>query len=89
MRAPVPPVREIATLSEIANRFLTRPKFCGRVVDAKGQMGRRDALHDLKGFLSSEEQLLVSLGLRHHAAPPACVTPTTAAKRFFPVRPGQ
>src|SRR5581483_11176542 len=58
MRAPVPPVRETSTLGEIANRFLTSANNFLPVVDAKGQMVGLIALHDLKEFLGSGEQLL-------------------------------
>lgn len=85
MRAPVPPVREIATLSEIANRFLTSANNFVPVVDAKGQMVGVIALHDLKGFLSSEEQLLGVIAYDIMRPPPACVTPNQRLLEILPV----
>lgn len=85
MRAPVPPVREIATLSEIANRFLTSANNFVPVVDAKGQMVGVIALHDLKGFLSSEEQLLGVIAYDIMRPPPACVTPNQRLLEVLPV----
>ncbi len=89
MRAPVPPVREIATLSEIANRFLTSANNFVPVVDAKGQMVGVVALHDLKGFLSSEEQLPGSHCLRHHAASAGLCNAEPTAAGDSSGRPGQ
>src|SRR5208283_6106603 len=56
MRAPVPPVRETATLREIADRFLTSANNFLPVVDAKHQLVGLAALHDLKEYLGAEEE---------------------------------
>lgn len=85
MRAPVPPVRETASLSEIANRFLTSANNFVPVVDAKGQMVGVVALHDLKGFLGSEEQLLGVIAYDIMRPPPACVTPNQRLLEVLPV----
>ena len=51
MRAPVAPVRENATLKEIADRFLTSANNFLPVVDAKQQLVGVVALQDLKEYL--------------------------------------
>ena len=56
MRAPVPPVRETATLREIADRFLTGANNFLPVVDAKSQLVGLVALQDLKEYLGAEEE---------------------------------
>lgn len=85
MRAPVPPVRETATLGEIANRFLTSANNFLPVVDAKGQMVGLIALHDLKEFLSAGDQLLGVIAYDVMRAPPPCVTPNQRLLEALPV----
>src|ERR1044071_10111789 len=53
MRDPVPPVRETATLGELADRFLTSANNFLPVVDAKGQLVGIVALQDLKEYLGA------------------------------------
>jgi len=85
MRAPVPPVRETSTLGEIANRFLTSANNFLPVVDAKGQMVGLIALHDLKEFLGSGEQLLGIIAYDIMRPPPPCVTPNQRLLEVLPV----
>jgi len=75
MRAPVPPVRETATLQEIAARFLTSANNFLPVVDAKGQLVGLVALQDLKEYLGSQEELRGIIAYDFMRPPPACVTP--------------
>ena len=53
MRAPVPPLRETASLPEIADRFLTSSNNFLPVVDAKYQLIGMVALQDLKEYLNA------------------------------------
>ena len=66
MRAPVIPVRETATLPEVAGRFLTGPNNFLPVVDAQYRLLGVVALQDLKEHLSapgSEMSRVHRLGL--------------------------
>lgn len=85
MRAPVAPVRENSTLGEVANRFLTSANNFLPVVDAKGQMVGIIALHDLKEFLGSGEQLLGVIAYDVMRPPPPCVTPNQRLLEVLPV----
>jgi CIC family chloride channel protein len=85
MRAPVAPVRETSTLGEVANRFLTSANNFLPVVDAKGQMVGILALHDLKEFLGSGEQLLGVIAYDIMRPPPPCVTPNQRLLEVLPV----
>jgi len=75
MRAPVPPIRETATLGEIANRFLTSANNFLPVVDSKNQLLGVVALQDLKEYLGSGNEMLGIIAYDVMRAPPACVTP--------------
>ena len=85
MRAPVPPVRETATLREIANRFLTSANNFLPVVDAKGQLLGVVALQDLKEYLGSDSEVLGVIAYDVMRAPPACVTPNQRLLEVLPV----
>ena len=85
MRAPVQPVRETSSLGEIANRFLTSANNFLPVVDAKGQIVGMIALHDLKEFLGSGEQLLGVIAYDVMRPPPPCVTPNQRLLEVLPV----
>jgi H+/Cl- antiporter ClcA len=85
MRAPVPPVRETASLKEIANRFLTSANNFLPVVDAKNQLVGLVALQDLKEYLASGEQMLGVIGYDIMRPPPACVTPNQRLLDVLPV----
>jgi CIC family chloride channel protein len=85
MRAPVPPVRETATLREIANRFLTSANNFLPVVDAKGQLLGVVALQDLKEYLGSGSEVLGVIAYDVMRAPPPCVTPNQRLLEVLPV----
>jgi CIC family chloride channel protein len=57
MRAPVPPVRETATLPEIAERFLSSSNNYLPVVDAQYHLLGLVALQDLKEYLGAGSEL--------------------------------
>jgi len=85
MRAPVPPVRETATLGEIADRFLTSPNNFLPVVDGKGQLVGIVALHDLKEYLGAGDELRAVIAYDIMRPPPACVTPNQRLLDVLPV----
>ena len=68
MRAPVPPLRETATLQEIAERFLTSSNNFLPVVDAKYQLIGVVALQDLKEYLNAGPEMMGGDCLRCDAA---------------------
>jgi chloride channel protein, CIC family len=84
MRAPVPPLRETATLGEIADRFLTSANNFLPVADAKGQLVGVVALQDLKEYLSPGNAVLGVIAYDVMRPPPPCVTPN---QRLFEVLP--
>lgn len=57
MRAPVPPLRETASLRELAERFLSSSNNFVPIVDAQKKFIGIIALHDLKEFLNSTQNL--------------------------------
>jgi len=85
MRAPVPPVRETSTLGEIANRFLTSANNFLPVVDVKNRLVGIVALHDLKEYLGSGEELLGVIAYDIMRPPPPCVTPSQRLLEVLPV----
>jgi CIC family chloride channel protein len=85
MHAPVAPVRESATLSEIAERFLTSANNFVPVVDARNRLLGILALHDLKEYLGSSEQVLGVIAYDLMRPPPACVTPNQRLLEILPV----
>lgn len=85
MRAPVPPVRESATLGEIAERFLTSANNFLPVVDAKNQLVGLVALQDLKEYLGAGEELRAVIAYDVMRPPPACVTPNQRLLDVLPV----
>jgi CBS domain-containing protein len=85
MRAPVPPVRETATLREIADRFLTGANNFLPVVDVKNRLVGLAALQDLKEFLGAEEEFRGVIAYDLMRPPPACVTPNQRLLDVLPV----
>jgi len=85
MRAPVPPVREISTLGEIADRFLTSANNFLPVVDAKTRLVGVIALQDLKEYLGSGEEVLGVIAYDIMRPPPPCVTPNQRLLEVLPV----
>lgn len=85
MHAPVNPVRENATLGEVAERFLTSANNFVPVVDAKNRLLGILALHDLKEYLGSGEQVLGVIAYDIMRPPPSCVTPNQRLLEILPV----
>ena len=85
MRAPVPPVRETASVGEIANRFLTSANNFLPVVDTKGQLVGVVALQDLKEYLGAGTEVLGIIAYDVMRAPPPCVTPNQRLLEVLPV----
>jgi H+/Cl- antiporter ClcA len=85
MRAPVPPVRETATLREIGDRFLTGANNFLPVVDAKSQLVGLVALQDLKEYLGAEEEFRGVIAYDVMRPPPPCVTPNQRLLDVLPV----
>jgi CIC family chloride channel protein len=85
MRAPVPPVRETASLGQIADRFLTSSNNFLPVVDAHGQLMGLVALQDLKEYLGGGDEMRGIIGYDLMRPPPACVTPNQRLLDILPV----
>jgi CBS domain-containing protein len=85
MRSPVPPVRETATLGEIADRFLTGANNFLPVVDGKARLVGIVALQDLKGYLGSGDEVLGVIAYDLMRPPPPCVTPNQKLLEVLPV----
>lgn len=85
MRTPVPPVRENATLTQLAERFLTSSNNFLPVVDAKQKLIGLVALQDLKEYLSSAEELAAVIAYDVMRPPATCVTPNQRLLDVLPV----
>jgi CIC family chloride channel protein len=85
MHAPVPPIRENARLTEIADRFLTSSNNFLPVVDAKQQLIGLVALQDLKEYLGAGQELNAVIAYDVMRPPPACVTPNQRLLDVLPV----
>ncbi len=85
MRAPVPPVRETATLREIADRFLTSANNFLPVVDGRQKLVGLAALQDLKEYLGAEEEFRGVIAYDFMRPPPTCVTPNQRLVEVLPV----
>ena len=85
MRAPVAPVRETATLKEIADRFLTSANNFLPVVDAQNRLVGLVALQDLKEYLGAEEEFRGVIAYDFMRPPPPCVTPNQRLLDVLPV----
>ena len=85
MRAPVPPVRETATLRELADRFLTGANNFLPVADVKGRLVGLVALQDLKEQLGADEEFRGVIAYDIMRPPPACVTPNQRLVDVLPV----
>ena len=84
-RPPVPPVRENATLSELAARFLTSSNNFLPIVDAKQQLIGLVALQDLKEYLNAGEELSAVIAYDVMRPPATCVTPNQRLLDVLPV----
>jgi CIC family chloride channel protein len=85
MRPPVPPVREVATLKELADRFLTSSNNFLPVVDARHQLIGVVALQDLKEYLNVGAELNAIIAYDVMRPPPPCVTPNQLLLDILPV----
>lgn len=85
MRAPVPPLRENASLKEIAGRFLTIPNNFLPVVDARQRLIGIVALQDLKEYLNAGAELSAVIAYDVMRPPPVCVTPKQRLLDVLPV----
>ncbi len=84
-RPPVQPVRENATLSEIAERFLTSSNNFLPIVDAKQQLIGLVALQDLKEYLNAGNELSAVIAYDVMRPPATCVTPNQRLLDVLPV----
>ena len=78
-------MRVTAALGEIADRFLTSANKYLPVVDAKAQLLGLVALHDLKEYLGSGDQILGVIAYDLMRPPPPCVTPNQRLLEVLPV----
>ena len=85
MRAAGPPVRETATLREMADRFLTGANNFLPVVDGRGQLAGLVALQDLKEYLGGDEEFRGVIAYDVMRPPPPCVTPNQRLVEVLPV----
>ena len=85
MRAPVPPVRETATLRQIADQFLVNSNNFLPVVDGRNQLMGLVALLDLKEFLGDAEEFQGVIAYDVMRPPPSCVTPNQKLVEILPV----
>lgn len=85
MHAPVPPVRENATLREIANRFLASPNNFLPVVDSHQRLIGVVALQDLKEFLNTAFELNAVIASDVMRPRPPCLTPGQPLIEALPV----
>ncbi len=85
MHAPVPPLRETATLREIAERFLTSSNNFLPVVDAKYQLIGLVALQDLKEHLAPGSEISGVIACDVMRPAPVCVTPNQLLLDTLPV----
>jgi len=79
----VPPVRENATMREMADRFLTNSNNFVPVVDAEHRLLGIVALHDLKEHLNAGAELGVVIAYDVMRPPPRCVTPNQSLVDVF------
>jgi chloride channel protein, CIC family len=85
MRAPVPPLRDTASLQEIGERFLVSPNNFLPVVDAKYQLIGVVALQDLKEYLNASSEIMGVIAADVMRPPPAAVTPDQLLLDILPV----
>jgi len=85
MRVPVSPVRETATLRELADRFLTGANNFLPVTDGKGGLVGLVALQDLKEYLGTEEEIRGVIAYDIMRPPPPCVTPNQRLVDVLPL----
>jgi CBS domain-containing protein len=84
MRAPVPPVRENATLPEIGERFLSSPNNFLPVVDAQRRLVGIVALQDLKQYLGAGSELKAIIAYDVMRPVPPCLKPNLRLAEALP-----
>jgi CIC family chloride channel protein len=85
MRAPVPPLRETATLPEIAERFLSSSNNYLPVVDAQYRLLGMVALQDLKEHLGAGSELNAVIAADIMRPIPPCLLPGQKLLDALPV----
>jgi CIC family chloride channel protein len=85
MREPIPPLRENATMNQIAERFLSSSNNFLPVVDAKERFIGLVALLDLKEYLGAGAELNAVIAYDVMRPPPPCVTPNQRLLDILPV----
>lgn len=85
MHPPVPPMRETATLREIAERFLGSPNNFVPIVDENKKLIGIVALHDLKEFLNSTHDLGGVIAYDLMLPPPKTLTPNQRLLDALPI----
>jgi len=85
MRAPVTPVRETATLPEIAERFLSSSNNFLPVVDAQYRLIGLVALQDLKEYLGAGSELNAIIAADVMRGVPPCLLPGQKLLDALPV----
>ena len=85
MEAPVPPVRDNAPLHKVANRFLAMANNFLPVVDADGRLLGVVAIHDLKEYLGTEQELKGIIAYDVMRPPPPSLTPNQRLVDVLPI----
>jgi CIC family chloride channel protein len=85
MEAPVPPVRDNAPLHKVANRFLSITNNFVPVVDAKGRLVGVVALHDLKEYITTDQEFKGIIAYDVMRPPPPVLTPKQRLVDVLPV----
>ena len=85
MQPPVPPLRETASLREIADRFLDSSNNFVPIVDGEERLIGLVALQDLKEFLHDNANLTGVIALDLMRPPPKCLTPGQPLLNALPV----
>ena len=85
MNPPVPPVRENATLKDIAARFIANTNNFLPVVNKDNQLIGMLALQDLKEFLQDSQSLSGVIAEDLMRPPPKCLTPNQRLLDALPI----
>jgi len=84
MRDPIPPVRETDNFQQLAARFLTNSNNFLPVVDQNQRFLGLVALHDLKEYLNSGNEMDGVIAFDVMRPPPPCLTPNQKLVDAFP-----
>jgi CIC family chloride channel protein len=85
MREPIPPVRETDSFQQLANRFLTNSNNFLPVINADRRFLGIVALHDLKEYLSSGNEMDGVIAFDVMRPPPPCLMPNQKLVDAFPI----